>query len=102
MADMNSIFNQTSLAKVWKLTKGWKYIGLITPYRNDRSDYENQSLKLHLFNVLQLPQWDVGYIEVERHFVDNSKPKEVLFLVYSNEEDGRLIGFLRKAGLCFG
>ena len=89
---MNRIFNQTSLARVWRATQG-ENLGLITAFRNDRSDHENQSLKVDLFNAIQLPQWGVGYIETERHFVDNSKPTETLFIVTSDEEDdGRFSG----------
>jgi hypothetical protein len=100
---MKTLFNETSLARVARDTVGDRNPGLITAFRSDRQHDENLTLTARLFNAIQLPQWGLGLLEVKRHFVDSSKPTETLFIVFGDENDhGRLIGFLRKAGLCFG
>jgi hypothetical protein len=100
---MKTLFNETSLARVARDTVGDKSLGLITAFRSDRQHDDNLYLTVRLAEAIRLPQWGLGLLEVKRHFVDNSKPPETLFILFSDENDhGRLIGFLRKAGLCFG
>jgi hypothetical protein len=96
---MNGIFNETSLARVWRATQG-KNLGLITAFRNDRPEDRNQYPTAGLFGEIHKL---FGYIEVKRRYVDNSHPTETLYIVVSSHNDnGLLKGFLRTAGAKYG
>jgi hypothetical protein len=97
---MNSIFNETSLWRVWKATQGAN-LGLITAFRNDRQPDENLRLSARLHTEIR--QDGFGSLEVQRRFVNNSRPTEELFIMVSDADDhGRLKGFLRKHGAKYG
>jgi hypothetical protein len=96
---MNSIFNESSLSRIWRDTQG-KNLGLITAFRADRAHDENLYLTARLYKDLQHL---FGHYEVERRFVDNSTPTEKLFIVIGNHNDhGLLKGMLRKFGAKYG